>query len=288
MNPLIVLVAVALVVAVTIVVAVLVYLRNKKKRERGRTQSPAKSVTDSSKKSETILELIRGKINTGSKVFWNIATIITMIALFFYLGTDSKIDPADVGIQTWNHWIQILIVWGVVAFLIWLNIEEEKKASKLYKMCVWTVAVLLIVLPMWAWITSPSQSSGVRASTQKTRCMMPFTGNAFADHPAFGPDGGYSSRDKWLPLRIRPGENSCLVENPKGSVENPKGGHIEWDSEEPSIHDLEVSCLYERGGTGSIRTDGCRGGVVIAGFVRNPTDTPVTVWYAYAKNKPSI
>lgn len=170
-------------------------------------------------------------------------------------------------------WIVVMYCIGHAATQL-LKIEKKEEIQWVANA---TMIMLFVALPLSVWFVTPRQSGDYKVSTQKTGCMMPFTERSFTDHPAFGPDGGYSARDKWLPLRVRSGENSCLVEN-------PKDGHIEWDSDNPSIYDLELSCVYERDGTGSVRIDGCKGGVVTAGYVYNPTDAPVTVWYAYAKN----
>lgn len=276
----------ALILIVTIVIIQRIRRPHSKKMDQEQEQVDRKtksSVLTSASPLEKggnakILELIKRKISFSWIVFGNIATALIGIAVFLYfrLEPDSGIRPADIGSRTWDYWRQILAAWSVIYFLIWLN-AEKTIAPQLQKIPFWIVVTLLVLLPSWSWITSTSQSSGAKGSVQKTGCVMPFTERSFTDHPAFGPDGGYSARDKWLPLRVRSGENSCLVEN-------PRGGHIEWDSDNPSIHDLEVSCVYERGGTGSVRIDGCKGGVVTAGYVDNPTDAPVTVWYAYAKN----
>jgi len=207
---------------------------------------------------------------------------VSLIDLERYLQSPSFTTTGEF---VWKHWLGLLILFAATYLLIEYLVSEEKRRKPL-RLCLTSLALLLFVIASIIGLAESSSSSlsagGKSIGSQKVGCVIPFSSELLEKHPVYGPDGGYTARDKWLPLKISPGSNSCRVEN-------PRGGHIEWDADTPSIHDLVVSCVYEGGGTGSVRTDSCKNGAVTAGYVHNPTNAPVTVWYAYAENpKPSI
>ncbi len=213
-----------------------------------------------------------------STVWWSVGVIIAGIAALYYAGFMTEMSLTDVSNFSKTHWIQILIIWGVCASLIQLNVSKAD-APQLHKIGKLLAVTLLIILPCFTWFTGEVGITGVSV-VQKKECSLPISEQAVAEHPAFT-NAGYTPRDKWISLTIPPGGNSC-------HVENPQMGSIVWDADNPSIHTLEVKCVYEDLSTGSIRSDGCRAKAVVAGYVHNPTNTQVTVWYAYAKKPPSI
>ncbi len=103
---------------------------------------------------EKNLDWLKGKLHFGTKMSWS-ATIIVVGVILWYKMPNTEIRFADVSSWSKEHWLQILIVYGASAGLIWLN-ADEKSAKVLQKVLVGLTATALVVLPMWSWMASPS------------------------------------------------------------------------------------------------------------------------------------
>lgn len=89
---------------------------------------------------------------------WLLPILIGAAAL--YWAADAKVHPADIGNLSQKYWLQIFIVYGVIAAGIWLN-ADEKSAKVLQKALAGGVLVLLVGLPLYAWVQSPSSTPHV-------------------------------------------------------------------------------------------------------------------------------
>ena len=104
---------------------------------------------------EKNLDWLKGKLHFGTKMSWNVAVLVVSVLGFSYWGLSTKLRPGDVGNLGQEYWLQILIVYGIGAGLIWLN-ADEKSAKVLQKVLAGLTATVLVVLPMWSWMASPS------------------------------------------------------------------------------------------------------------------------------------
>jgi hypothetical protein len=66
--------------------------------------------------------------------------------------------PADVGNWSYDKWLPLFIIWIVGYILIVLN--AEKGAAMTFKWILSVVMIMLIVvLPVWSWVVTPSTAS---------------------------------------------------------------------------------------------------------------------------------
>ncbi len=147
----------------------------------------ASPLTTSDVESKTRFERYTERLKTWKKVFLNLGIVIVGIFLWYMVPT-TGIHPADVSSWSKEHWLQVLIVYGIVASLIWLN-ADEKSAKVLQKVLVGGVFILLFVLPSWFWISSPSST----AQSNSSRFETPLTSLPKSDWPKMAIPAGRSA-----------------------------------------------------------------------------------------------
>jgi hypothetical protein len=93
--------------------------------------------------------------------FWSILLVVAGMIVFFvgiYNPTTTawgNPSPASVGSWGQNHWLALLILWGIAAALIALN-ACGATAKTLQQVATGVVVAMLVVLPLWGWATSPT------------------------------------------------------------------------------------------------------------------------------------
>lgn len=136
---------------------------DKKAGERARIAKRVKDInhpsTEETKESSNgeKLEWLKEQFGLGTKKFWTVLLILSGAVLLFYRGFTTEIGVADVGNLSQKYWLQIFIVYGVGAGLIWLN-ADEKSAKVLQKVLAGGVIALLVVIPWYSWVSSPSST----------------------------------------------------------------------------------------------------------------------------------
>lgn len=110
------------------------------------------------------------------KYLWSILLVIAGIVAVSWV-SNAQVKPADVGSWSWNHPLQLLIVWGVIAAIIALNAGKAAKALQ------WVLAGVMLMLfvgmPIVNWALgekSPSQQAQNRclpfSSTEVHKCLL--------------------------------------------------------------------------------------------------------------------
>ncbi|MCR4276083.1 MAG: hypothetical protein NUV90_01730 [Candidatus Parcubacteria bacterium] len=130
-------------------------------------------------------------------------------AVALYWGFNTQMRPADVGSWSYDKWIPLLIIWGIGAALIALN-AKEKTAVTLQKVLTWVMLALLIALPVWFWIVTPSTNP-----QQATRSEVPLASSPQSSWPKLViPANGKSERIPVPPgMRIVMAGNKFLLHN---------------------------------------------------------------------------
>ncbi len=223
---------------------------------------------------EKNLDWLKGKLHFGTKMSWNVAVLVVSVLGFSYWGLSTKLRPTDVGNLGQEYWLQILIVYGIAASLIWFN-ADEKSAKVLQKVLAGLTATVLVVLPMWSWISSPSSATPAVQSSQ--RSGIPLASVLPRDAPdlprAWKTDGSMTDTSTWPRVQVPPYGNSAHV---PGIFD----GHVVWGGSGFKIH-----CVYADGHECIMGDTSrpCKDGDVVTSYVRNEGGTVLYASYAYAK-----
>lgn len=172
---------VSFILLIVLVLLVLVYFRRKKPhsekkaREQEQVDKKAKSsdkplIPTTSGNGKSFIEKIGERVGFGTNVFWRLTTI-ALIGAIFYWGSEIQVSPSEIGRWGQNHWLQILVVYGIGAGFIWLN-AEEKTAKTLQKVLAGVVFMTIIGFPLWSWSTKPSD---IAQQTNSRRSVIPMT-----------------------------------------------------------------------------------------------------------------
>lgn len=143
------------------------------------------------------------------KKLWSILLVIGG-AVALYWGFNTQMRPVDVGNWSYGKWLPLLIFWGFGAALIALN-AKEKTAVTLQKVLMWVMLALLIALPLWSWIATPSDST----SQQAAHSEIPLASSPQSSWPKLAiPANGKSERIPVPPgMRIVMAGNKFLLHN---------------------------------------------------------------------------
>jgi hypothetical protein len=125
----------------------------------------------------------------------NIPTILLVIAgaVVFFVGiynptTTAWGNPSPASVGSWgqNHWLALLILWGIAAALIALN-ACGATAKTLQQVATGVVVAMLVVLPLWGWATSPTAPAhavtGAVQPPQKRMLTIPANGEVLVRVP---------------------------------------------------------------------------------------------------------
>lgn len=136
--------------------------------------------------------------------FKNVLSVILVfvgVAIFYFgVYTSSSKSPnlADVGRMSRDHWLPILVLWGISAVLIAVN-TTGTTAKTLQKVMVVGIVVVLVGLPTWSWITGRS------APTTKHKAPVSDARNQ------------QRNMSNWTKISLLPGEKSSGVRFPIGT-----------------------------------------------------------------------
>ncbi len=214
-----------------------------------------------------IVYAVVNKKKPSATVVKTVISIIIVVfvggGLWWFFGTSSTLAPSGVKSSDWSSpslatvrdgiwssWFWILIVCGIFlgAFSIWGG--KHKSAQQT---AVWGVAAMLfIVIPLLAWIVSPS----VENSSRVTRSEIPLAS---------------SPQSEWPKLVIPAGGRSDMVPRPSGM-------HIVMAGTRFLHH-----AVYQNGEECS-RGPSCPEGSV-GSYARNHAKETNSVSYAYAPDK---
>ena len=134
---------------------------DKKAEERARIAKRVKDInhpsTDEAKESSDgkRLEWLKEKFDLRKEMFWTVLIILAGVAALIYRGFDTELDLTDAGKLSREYWLQILIVYGIGASLIWLH-AKESEGKTLQKALAGGVITLLVVLPWYEWMQNRS------------------------------------------------------------------------------------------------------------------------------------
>lgn len=279
-------IVVSIVLAITVCVFVALVILRKKNPHSGkldRTQiQVSKKINSGGKLSpDAVKTEANGKklldhakeLGLNAKVFWSLAAIITGIALW-YAVPNTEVHPKDIGNWSRNHWLQILIVWGMGATLVWLN-ADDKSAKTLQKALAGGVIMLLAVFPVWSWIVSPlSTSQNVPRSETTLAKMLP---RDTPDLPrAWNKDGTFTDTLKWPRVEVPPEGDSAHV---PGILD----GHVVWVWNDRG---LTIRCVHDDKdrsiGIVGDESKPCHKDGVVESYMHNEGSTAAEASYAYA------
>lgn len=118
----------------------------------------------------------------------NILSILVVVvgAVAMYWSFNASVRPADVGSWSYDKWLTLLIFWVVASILIAINVDG-KTAATLQKVLAGVMLVLLVVLPIWFWIITPSAPS-LQTQHKFAKPMLKMPPNGDSDR--ISPDAG--------------------------------------------------------------------------------------------------
>ncbi len=250
-------------------------VRKKWKRSNAVDRIRLDSKTEKSKNGGGRLDELADKL--VSKVFWNFAIPIVglgLLAVYWYYQTTTKIYPGDIGKWIWDYWIQILIVYGIGAGLIWLN-AEEKTAKTLQKVLVGGVIMFLAVFPVWSWIVSPSSTSQNVSRSETTLAKM-LPRNAPGLPRAWNKDGSRTDTFEWPRVEVPPGGGDSV------HVPGILDGHVVWVWNGSG---LTIRCVHEDRSIGIVgdTSNPCHTDNVVESYMHNEGPNAEGASYAYAR-----
>jgi hypothetical protein len=184
-----------------------------------------------------------------SKLGLNLLFVISG-AIALYWGFNTQMRPADVGNWSYEKWLPLLIIWAIGATLIALN-AKEKTAATLQTVLTGVMLILLIALPLWSWMVTPS------ASPQRaTHSEVPLASSPQSSWP------------KWV---IPPGGESERNTSPPGMHLVAAGDHFLLRAVYPDGH----KCSFGQS---------CPNASEIINYATNEAKETNTVHYAFAPN----
>ncbi len=114
-----------------------------------------------------------------AKYLWSIVLVIVGVGLVYW-GFNTQIRPADAGSWSWNHWLPLLILWGIVSALIALNAKSLGAAAKVLQGVLMGVMFLLFIgFPALVWIKGDEKPSPQHA----TRSEVPLASSPQSTWP---------------------------------------------------------------------------------------------------------
>ncbi|MFA5998010.1 MAG: hypothetical protein WC814_01295 [Candidatus Paceibacterota bacterium] len=122
--------------------------------------------------------------------YWpSILLFLVGVGIFWGLYTPG-LRFSQMGDWSWDHWLWLLALWGIVIALIALNAEALGAAAKTLQ-TIAAVAMLLLFLgiPIWNWATSDTSSRQERERFAKSILSMPANG----DSPRVSAPPGYAA-----------------------------------------------------------------------------------------------
>lgn len=156
-------------------------------------------------------------------------------------------------VMSWReYWFSLVVLWGVLAALVAIN-AEKAMAETLQKVLAGVMIALLVVLPIWARITSPSAPPTERA----TRSEVPLA---------------TSPQSEWPKLVIPPGGKGVIQYS-----EEMVGKHLVLGGKFVlhSVYSDGRECTSE---------ESCEDGPQTHAYVKNASTETLIVPYAFAPN----
>lgn len=206
--------------------------------------------------------------------FKNVLSVILVfvgVAIFYFgVYTSSSKSPnlADVGRMSRDHWLPILVLWGISAVLIALN-TTGITAKTLQKIAAVIMAVVLVGLPAWSsWTSRPS------APTTKHKAPVESPMRRVLSQNASGiPWAWHMDKGEWPRIKVPPNGNSVRVPS-------IFGGHIVWGGSGFKVH-----CVYADGHEGIVgdKENPCSDGDIVEAYASNDSDVLLYASYAYAR-----
>lgn len=188
------------------------------------------------------------------KWVWSIAIVIIGIGAAYW-AYHSSLRPADVGSFGYEKWLTLVfITWGVLSALIALN-AEKAVAKTLQSVLMWVMLALLIVLPLWSWVVTPS--APVYASQRAVQVQVPLAS---------------SPQSSWAKMLISASEEPKRILLPLGMH------HINVAGEKYLLH-----TVYADGHEcATFGTETCPDGAVVEYYVTKEVGTE-TISYAFVQ-----
>lgn len=125
--------------------------------------------------------------------------VIAIGTMFIYWAYHSSLHPADVGSFGYEKWLTLVfITWGVLSALIALN-AEKAVAKTLQSVLMWVMLALLIVLPLWSWVVTPS--APVYASQRAVSVETPVVTAPQSIWPTLAIPVGVGVKTELLPVK---------------------------------------------------------------------------------------
>lgn len=177
------------------------------------------------------------------KWVWSIAIVIIGIGAAYW-AYHSSLRPADVGSFGYEKWLTLVfITWGVLSALIALN-AEKAVAKTPQSVLIWVMLALLIVLPLWSWLATPSVP--VYASQRAVQVQVPLASSPQSSWPKLAvPANGKSEiiplpsgmRVVWAGYQFRnytmyPDGHECAF---NGTTPCPNGGTGTYANNEANV-----------------------------------------------------
>lgn len=192
---------------------------------------------------------LKGVFSSGTSTLSVVVTILLIVAAMvvsiwgLYIHAEwSNPHPATIGSWGRGHWFSLLLLWGIVAALIWLN-AEKATAKTLQWVLAGVVATTLVVFPLWGWATSPAAPAHAIAATRAT---------------------------EWHQLNLAAGEES-------EGIEVPVGTRLAFDGDEGIV----LRTVYADGSMCITPREACPKKPIANSFLVNEATTSGKVVYTF-------
>jgi hypothetical protein len=204
--------------------------------------------------------------------------IIGLVVIGFGLYGSSFKTPGPADVVSWSrqHWLWILVLWGILAALVAVN-AKGSVAKTLQWVLAGVMFFLFLGFPLLGWLgvgddkgsPPPAGSAPQQDAVKRSSRLLP------QNTP--GITWAWETAEwQWPRVRVQPYDNSVRIPNLDGN------GHTVWGGDGFTIHYVYADgreCTFVAG-TG--KTNPCDGGAVES-YAHNDGSTAIYASYAYAR-----
>ncbi|MFA5744774.1 MAG: hypothetical protein WC887_01010 [Candidatus Paceibacterota bacterium] len=220
---------------------------NKKKAGTNNDNSPTSSSANKGGKDD------QTNPNWFKNNLWTVILVLVGVVIFIFgIFLKKSPDLADVGSWSRNHWLTILILWGIIAGLIALN--AGKAAKTLQAVIATIVFALFIGFPIIGWVADSGSTDQHRAVS--AQASIPLASAPVAE---------------WPKIILPPGGKSELIPVPSGM-------HIVMNGDDFLLHNV-----YTDGHESAFGEPSCVDGPLAGAYATNKTRKTNIVSYAFSK-----
>ncbi|MHB0865440.1 MAG: hypothetical protein ACYC1Y_00830 [Minisyncoccota bacterium] len=207
---------------------------------------------------------LRTKLSSN---LWGILLLLAGAAIIYWgLYTPILESPhlSKVGGWSWDHWLPLVVLWGIIAILIGLYAEREETKKKLQNVLTAIMVMLFVGVSVMNWVASGLTSSHVSQGRFNQALPQDAVNLPWAWH---------LDPSKWPQVEV-PAHGDSV------HVPGVYGGHVVWGGS-----GFTVRCVYTNGHVGTVGdpSNPCTDGNIVESYAHNEGDTPLLASYAYAR-----